>query len=161
MVTHAKQVGAEQPLCELSIHLPATPTPFGPYLPGAETGNLWSLSGMLPTEGHAPKVVGRLGNELDLEAERDAAYVPTLNAIAVVKQQLGSLDRVSRVVRLGVSLATSNEFSEHIRIADAASELLGDIFGAEGILSRMIFGVSSLPLRVPVELELITTEERQ
>ena len=101
-----------------------------------------------------------MGNELDLEAERDAAYVPTLNAIAVVKQQLGSLDRVSRVVRLGVSLATSNEFSEHIRIADAASELLRDIFGAEGILSRMIFGVSSLPLRVTVELELITTEER-
>jgi enamine deaminase RidA (YjgF/YER057c/UK114 family) len=164
MVTHAKQIGAEQRLRELGLHLPAAPTPFGPYVPGVETGNLLFLSGMLPTEGHAPKVVGRLGKELDLEAGRDAAYVATLNAIAVAKQHLGSLDRVSRVVRLGVSLATSDEFSEHIGVADAASDLLRDIFGAEKMSSRLIFGVASLPLRVPVELELvfefITTGER-
>jgi hypothetical protein len=73
------------------------------------------LSGMLPTEGHAPKVVGRLGKELDLEAGLNAAYLATLNALAVAKQHLGSLDKVSRVVRLGVSLVTSDEFSEHYK----------------------------------------------
>ena len=164
MVTHAKQIGAEQRLCELGIHLPAAPTPFGPYVPGVETGNLLFLSGMLPTEGHAAKIIGHLGKELDVEAGCNAARIATLNALAVGRQHLGSLDRVSRVVRLGVSLATSDEFSEHIKVADAASDLLRDIFGAERMSSRLIFGVASLPLRVPVELELvfefITTGER-
>jgi enamine deaminase RidA (YjgF/YER057c/UK114 family) len=165
MVTHAKQIGAEQRLRELGIHLPAAPTPFGAYVPAVETGNLLFLSGMLPTEGHASKVIGRLGKELDVEAGRNAAYLATLNALAVARQHLGSLDKVSRVVRLGVSIATADEFSEHIGVADAASELLRNIFGPERISSRLIFGVASLPLRVPVELELvfefITTGERR
>jgi enamine deaminase RidA (YjgF/YER057c/UK114 family) len=155
MVTHGKEIGAENRLRELGIHLPTAPTPFGAYVPAVETGKLLFLSGMLPTEGHAPKFVGRLGRELDLKAGRDAAYVATLNALAVARQHLRSLDRVSRVVRLGVSLATSDEFSEHIKVADAASELLRDIFGAERISTRLIVGVASLPLGVPVALELV------
>jgi enamine deaminase RidA (YjgF/YER057c/UK114 family) len=78
-----------------------------------------------------------------------------LNAIAVAKQYLGSLDKVTRVVRLGVAVATSGEVREHPKVADGASELLQDVFGKDKNPSRLVYGVASLPLGTPVELELI------
>jgi enamine deaminase RidA (YjgF/YER057c/UK114 family) len=145
----------ERRLAELGIHLPSPPTPFGAYVEAVQTGNLLFLTGMLATEGHAAKVVGRLGRELDVAAGRDAARTAALNALAVAKQQLGSLDRVKRVVRVGVYLATSGEFAHHPRVADAASEIFLEVFGPEKSSSRLVFGVASLPLGVPVELEVI------
>jgi len=101
------------------------------------------------------KFVGRVGVELDVEAGRKAARAATLNGLAVAKQYLGSLDRVKRVVRIGVSVATSADFREHPKVADGASELLQDVFGKDKNPSRLIYGMASLPLGVPVELELI------
>src|ERR1700688_3385613 len=95
---------AEQRLKELGITLPAPPEPFGSYVEAVQTGNLLFLSGMLPTEGHQAKVVGRVGAELDVEAGRKAARLAALNVLAVARRHLGSLDKVSRVVRLGVSV---------------------------------------------------------
>src|SRR5580700_1809578 len=91
-------VSAEQRLKELGIKLPTPPEPFGSYAEAVQTGNLLFLSGMLPTEGHGAKFVGRVGAELDVEAGRQAAQLAALNVLAVVRQHLGSLDRVTRVV---------------------------------------------------------------
>ena len=146
---------AEGRLRELGLHLPDAPTPFGAYVPAVQTGNLLFLSGMLATSGHAATVVGIVGKDLDLKAGRQAAYTAALNVLALTRKQLGSLDRVSRVVRLGVYIAATAEFTEHPKVADAASELLRDVFGQTSVSSRLVFGVASLPLGSPVELEII------
>jgi enamine deaminase RidA (YjgF/YER057c/UK114 family) len=120
-----------------------------------KTGNLLFLSGMLPVVDHKPKYVGRLGKELDAEAGRDAAYTAALSALAAAKEYLGSLDRVTRVVRLGVFMATAGDFFDQPRVADAVSDLFRDIFGSDKSAVRLVIGVASLPLGLPVELEVI------
>ena len=145
---------AEQRLKELGIQLPAAPTPFGTYVETAQTGNLLFLSGMLPVVDHKPKFVGRLGKELDTEAGRDAAHIAALNVLAAAKQHLGSLDRVTRVVWLGVFIATSGDFFDQPRVADAVSELFRDVFGNETTSVRLVIGVASLPLGTPIELDV-------
>jgi enamine deaminase RidA (YjgF/YER057c/UK114 family) len=147
--------GAEGRLQELGIQLPPAPAPFGTYVEALQTGNLLFLSGMLPVADHKPKYVGRLGNELDVNAGRDAAYTAGLSALAAAKQHLGSLDRVSRVVRLGVFIAASGDFLDHVSVADAVSDLFESIFGVEKRPVRLVIGVASLPLGMPVELEII------
>ena len=157
MVTRegSRPAGAEQWLKELGIQLPAPPEPFGIYAEAVLTGNLLFLTGMLPTEGRAAKFIGRVGAELDAEAGRAAAHLAALNALAVARQHLGSLDKVTRIVRLGVYVATSGDVREQPRIADGASELLQDVFGKDKNPSRLVYGVASLPLGTPVELEVI------
>src|SRR4029434_7728057 len=91
---------AEQRLKELGIKLPAPPEPFGTYVEAVQTGNLLFLTGMLPTEGRTAKFIGRVGAELDVEAGRKAAHLAVLNALAVAKKHLESLDKVTRIVRL-------------------------------------------------------------
>jgi enamine deaminase RidA (YjgF/YER057c/UK114 family) len=150
-----KSASPEQRLKELGINLPAPPEPFGTYAEAVQTGNLLFLSGMLPTEGRAAKFTGRVGAELDVEAGRRAARVAALNVLAVARQHLGSLDKVTRVVRLGVLVATSGDVREQPKVADGASELLEDVFGKDKNPSRLVYGVASLPLGTPVELEVI------
>ena len=151
----SRPASAEQRLKELGITLPAPPEPFGSYVEAVQTGNLLFLSGMLPTEGRGAKFVGRVGAELDMEAGRKAARLAALNVLGVARQHLGSLDRVARVVRLGVSVATSGDVRDQPRVADAASELLQDVFGKDKSPCRLVYGVASLPLGTPVELEVI------
>ena len=146
---------AEQRLEELAIKLPEPPTPFGPYVEAVQTANLLFLSGMLPTEGHGAKFVGRVGAELDVETARQAAHLAALNVLAVTRQHLGSLNKVTRIVRVTVSIATSGDFRDQPKVADGASELLQDIFGADKNPCRSVYGVASLPLGTPVELEVI------
>jgi len=157
MVTreHSNPTGAEQRLRELGIKLPAPPEPFGTYAEAVQTGNLLFLTGMLPTEGRVAKFIGRVGAELDVEAGRKAAYLAALNVLSVAKEHLGSLDKVSRIVRLGVSVATSGDVRDQPKVADAASELLQSIFGENKNPCRLVYGVASLPLGTPVELEVI------
>jgi enamine deaminase RidA (YjgF/YER057c/UK114 family) len=158
-------VSAEQRLKELGIKLPTPPEPFGTYVEAVQTGNLLFLTGMLPTQGRVAKFIGRLGAELDVEAGRNAAHLATLNALAVAREHLGSLDKVTRIVRLGVSIATSGDVRDQPKVADAASELLQDIFGKDKNPCRLVYGVASLPLGTPVELEIIfevtKSEKRQ
>ncbi|HQR38188.1 MAG TPA: RidA family protein [Blastocatellia bacterium] len=148
-------VSAEQRLQALGVTLPQPPKPFGSYVESVQTGNLLFLSGMLPTEGREAKFVGRVGAELDTEQGRGAARLAALNALAVARHHLGSLDRVTRIVRLGVSVATSGDVRDQPRIADGASELLADVFGMDKSPCRLVYGVASLPLGAPVELEII------
>jgi enamine deaminase RidA (YjgF/YER057c/UK114 family) len=157
MVTResARPASAEQRLEELGIKLPAPPEPFGTYAEAVQTGNLLFLTGMLPTEGRAAKFIGRVGAEFDVETGRKAAYLAALNGLAVAREYLGSLDKVTRIIRLGVLVATSGDVRDQPKVADGASELLQDIFGKGKNPSRLVYGVASLPLGAPVELELI------
>ena len=148
-------VSAEQRLKDLGIRLPSPPEPFGTYAEAVQTGNLLFLSGMLPTEAHEAKFTGRVGAELDVETARQAAHLTALNGLAVARQHLGSLDRVTRIVRLGVLVATVGDIRDQPKVADGASELLQQVFGKDKNPCRLVYGVSSLPLGTPVELELI------
>jgi enamine deaminase RidA (YjgF/YER057c/UK114 family) len=150
-----RPTGAEQRLREMRIELPAPPQPFGSYLESVQVGHLLFLSGMLPTEGRTAKFIGRVGAELDVEAGRRAARLAALNGLAVARSHLGSLDRVTRIARLGVMIATAGDVQDQPKIADAASELLQDIFGKDKSPCRLVYGVASLPLGTPVELEMI------
>src|SRR6202021_2798341 len=116
--------GAEQLLKELGIKLPAPPEPFGIYVEAVQTGNLLFLSGMLPTEGHGAKFVGRVGAELDVEAGRKAAHLAARNALAVARKHLGSLDKVTRIVRLGVYVATSGDVGKPPKTPDGVSAFI-------------------------------------
>jgi enamine deaminase RidA (YjgF/YER057c/UK114 family) len=151
----ARPASAEQRLKELGIKLPTPPEPFGIYAEAVQAGNLLFLTGMLPTERGAAKFTGRVGAELDVATGRIAARLAALNALAAARQHLGSLDRVTRIVRLGVAVATSGDVRDQPKVADGASELLQDVFGKGKNPSRLVYGVASLPLGTPVELEAI------
>ena len=146
---------AEQRLRQLGIKLPTPPEPFGIYAEAVQTGTLLFLTGMLPTVGREAKFIGRIGAELDVQTGREAAHLAAINALAVARQHLGSLDKVTRIVRLGVLVATSGDVREQPKIADGASELLQEVFGKDKNPSRLVYGVASLPLGTSVELEVI------
>src|ERR1051326_6545147 len=129
MTTHA--ITAEDRLHTIGIKRPAPPEPCGTYVEAVQSGSLLFLSGMLPTEGHEAKFIGRVGAELDVDTGRKAARLAALNVLAVARQHVGSLDRVTRIVRLGVSVATVGDVRDQPKVADAASELLQDVFGIE------------------------------
>jgi enamine deaminase RidA (YjgF/YER057c/UK114 family) len=146
---------AERRLAELGIELPPAPTPLGAYVETVQTGNLLYLSGVLPVIGHEPKFVGRLGKEFDVQQGRDAARIATLNALSAARHHLRSLDKVTRVVKLTTYLATEGDFFAQPKVSDAASELLRDVFGEDKLPVRMVLGVASLPLGVPVVVEVV------
>ena len=134
--------------------LPKAPHPLGAYVEAVQTGSLLFLSGMLPVKDGKLQYIGRLGKELDAEAGRDALRTATLNGLSAAKEHLGSLDRVTKVVSVKVYMATSGDFYNQPIIADAASELLRDVFGESKMSVRSVIGVASLPLGAPVMLEV-------
>lgn len=146
---------AEQRMKASGITLPPAPKPLGAYVEAVQVGNLLFVSGALPLEGGVPQFLGRLGADVSIEDGRSATRLAALNALALVREHLGSLDKVQRVARLAVSLATTPEFLEHPKVADAASELFAEVFGAERASTRMVRGVTSLPKGVCVVVEII------
>ena len=157
MVKHDKalRAGAEQRLREHGIALPSPPIPLGAYVEAVRSGNLVFLSGMLPVVEGKPQFLGRVGEELTLQDGRKAAATACLNGLSAAKAFLGSLDDVTGVAKLGVFIATDGDFREHPKVAGGASELLRDIFGADKLSTRIVLGVASLPLGMPIELELV------
>ena len=145
----------------MNITLPPPPKPLGAYVEAVQVGSLLYLSGTLPTQGGVPKFLGRIGAEVSIEDGRRAARLAALNALALAKQHLQSLHKVTRVVRLTVSLATTPEFRDHARVADGASELLREVFGAEKTATRMVCGAASLPAGVCVVTEIILAIENR
>jgi enamine deaminase RidA (YjgF/YER057c/UK114 family) len=146
---------AERRLAELGIELTPAPTPLGAYVESVQTGNLLYLSGVLPVIGHEAKFVGRLGREYNTDQGRNAARLATLNVLSIARNHLGSLDKVTRVVKLTTYLATEGDFFAQPKVADGASELLRDVFGEDKLPVRMVLGVASLPLGVPVIVEVL------
>jgi enamine deaminase RidA (YjgF/YER057c/UK114 family) len=137
----------------LQLALPDMPRPLGDYVPAMEAGNPLFVSGMLPIRNGAAAFVGRVGEELTIESGRKAARLAVANGLAVARDAVG-LNRLAGVARLGVHVACAPDSQEHAVIADAASELLNQVFEPRRH-TRLAFGNSSLPGGMPVELELI------
>jgi enamine deaminase RidA (YjgF/YER057c/UK114 family) len=151
----SRSATAERRPEELGILLPARPKPFGAYVEAVQAGNLLSLSGMLPTEGHAATFVGRVGAEVDHEAERQAARLAALNVLVVARQHLGSLDKLARVMRPGVAVASSGDVREQPKIAGRRFGAAAGCLRQRQNSCRLVFGVASQPLVATVELEVI------
>jgi enamine deaminase RidA (YjgF/YER057c/UK114 family) len=150
----SQPASAERRLQGLGIVLPKAPHPLGAYVETVQTGSLLFLSGMLPLKDGKLQWFGRLGKELDESAGKDALRTATLNALSAAKAHIGSLDRVTRVVGVKVYLATHGDFYNQPIVADAASELLRDVFGEDKMSVRSVLGVAALPLGAPVMLEV-------
>ena len=155
----APAAGAEERLKALGLALPPPPTPFGAYVEAIRIGNLLFLSGMLPVVGHEPRFTGRVGGELTVEEGRQAAETACLSALSAARAYLGTLNKVTGVAKLGVYIATEGDFREHPKVADGASDVLVRVFGTDMLSGRIVLGVASLPLGMPIEIELVLEVE--
>ena len=140
---------------ELSIALPAPPTPLGAYVESSDTGDLLFLSGMLPVVHGNLAISGRLGEKVSVKEGQEAACIASVNALAAAKRHLGTLDRLKKLVKLTVLVATTEKFIEHARVADGASNLFVQLFGSETGHTRLVYGVQSLPISAPVIVDCI------
>jgi enamine deaminase RidA (YjgF/YER057c/UK114 family) len=145
----------EERLRALGIDLPVAPRPVASYVPAVEAGSLLFVSGQLPFRDGALLHIGRVPDQVPLEAAQEAARQCLINALAVIREQVSTFNRVVRVVRLSGFVASSPEFYQHPAVINGASDLLEAVFGDAGKHSRIAVGVASLPLNAPVELDLI------
>lgn len=142
-------------LAELGITLPAVSAPAGAYVPAVVTGNLVYTAGQLPFVGGALPATGKLGAGVEPDAAKGYARTSALNALAAVQDAIGSLDRVTRIVKVVGFVASDPSFTGQPGVINGASEVLGEIFGDAGRHARSAVGVPVLPLDSPVEVELI------
>lgn len=145
----------EEKMEELGLKLPPPPKPVANYLPAVRAGNLLFTSGVLPMKEDRLAFTGKLGSDLTVEQGQEAARLALLSALAVVKQELGSLDKVARVVKLTGHVASAPGFTQQPSVLNGASDLLVAIFENAGRHARVAVGAAELPLSSPVELELI------
>jgi enamine deaminase RidA (YjgF/YER057c/UK114 family) len=147
-------MGAEARLAELGITVPDVVPPVAAYQPTARSGNLVFTAGQLPARDGEMLAVGKLGGGVSEEEVYECAKQCALNALAAIKAEIGSLDDVVRVVKVVVFVASTPDFTAQPKVANGASEFLGEVFGDAGRHARSAVGVSVLPLDVPVEVEL-------
>jgi enamine deaminase RidA (YjgF/YER057c/UK114 family) len=145
----------EERLRQLGIELPPPPKPVATYVPAVQAGDLLFLSGVIPFRDGQVALTGKLGRELTVERGVEAARIALLNALAIIRSELGTLDRVKRVVRMVGHVASAEGFVQHPTVINGASDLLVSLFGEAGRHARVALGAAELPLRAPVELELI------
>lgn len=145
----------EKHLTELGIILPEAPRPVAAYVPAVNSGNLLFVSGQLCLVNGELLYKGRVGKEVSLEQGYEAARIAAVNFLAIVKKELGSLDRVKRVVKVVGYVASDPDFYDQPKVINGASELLAEVFGDQGRHARSAVGVNSLPLNTPVEIEVI------
>jgi len=145
----------EDKLRQMGLELPPPPTPVAAYVPALRTGNLVFVSGQIPRVKGELKYRGRVGGSLSMEDGRAAARICALNALAAVKQEIGDLDRVQRIVKLTGYVASASGFTDQPKVVDGASVLLNELLGEKGRHARAAVGVNELPLGAAVELEMI------
>lgn len=145
----------EDRLSELGIELPPAVAPLASYVPVHVAGDTAYVAGQVPLEDGAPVLVGRVGKSVSLEDAQDAARRCALQALAALRNALGSLDRVAAIARLDVFVASAKGFTDQPKVANGASDVLVEIFGEAGKHARVSVGVSELPLGVPVEVAII------
>nr|WP_237399309.1 RidA family protein [Rathayibacter iranicus] len=142
-------------MAELGVELPAVAAPAGAYVPAVVNGSLVYTAGQIPFVDGVLPLVGKVGAEVTPEAAKDLARICALNALAAVADAIGSLDRVTQIVKLTGFVASASGFTGQPGVINGASELLGDVFGEAGRHARSAVGVAELPLGAPVEVELI------
>jgi enamine deaminase RidA (YjgF/YER057c/UK114 family) len=149
----------EEKLRQMGLELPAPPAPVAAYVPCVRTGNLVFVSGQIPREQGALKFSGHVGGTASVEDGKQAARLCALNALSAVKQEIGSLDRVRRIVKLTGFIASAPGFTDQPKVLDGASVFLGELFGERGRHARAAVGVNELPLGSLVEVEMIVEVE--
>ena len=142
-------------LKELGIGLPAAPKPVANYVPVVRVGDLLFLSGVLPSKEGQLVFTGKLGAEVSIEQGVAAAKLAVLNALAIVKAEAGSLDRVKRIVKMVGHIASAPGFTDQPQVLNGASDLLVAVFGEAGRHARVAVGAAELPRQSPIEIELI------
>ena len=142
-------------LVELGIIIPSVAKPLAAYVPAVIVGNLVYTSGQLPSVEGKLAFTGKVGAEVDADTARDLARTCVLNGLAAAKNVLGSLDRITRVVKVVGFVASDPSFTGQPGVINGASELLGEIFGDAGVHARSAVGVAVLPLDAPVEIEFL------
>jgi enamine deaminase RidA (YjgF/YER057c/UK114 family) len=145
----------EDKLKELGIKLPETPKPLGSYVPSVQTGNVFYLSGILPLINGKLIRTGRVGESVSLDEAREDAKTATINALSVLKSNIGNLDKVKRCIKIIGYIASAPDFTEQPKVLNAASDLIFEVFGEAGRHARAAVGVNVLPLNSTVEIEFI------
>ena len=146
----------EARLVELKLELPPAPRPLAVYKPLVVAGNMAYVSGHGPVRPDGSLIVGRLGESMDLEAGKAAARQVGLTILATIRSELGSLDRVARVIKLLGMVNSTPDFPDHPKVINGCSELFAEVFGPEhGIGARSAVGMGSLPGHIAVEIEAI------
>jgi len=146
---------ADQRLKELGLTLPLAPAPVGSYVPAVRTGNLVFVSGQLPMRDGRLMATGKVGGEVTLDEAQACARQAALNALAVAAAEAGGLAGIARIVRLTGHVASAAGFTDQAKVANGASELLGDLFGQVGRHTRCAVGVAELPANAPVEIDAV------
>jgi len=145
----------EEKLKSLCIDLPGLPKPLGSYVPFVKTGSLVYLSGMLPLKDGKLLKTGRVGESVSLDEAVLCARTAAINALAVLKSAVGSLDNVKRCVKISGFVASSSDFTDQPKVINGASDFLFEVFGDAGRHARAAVGVNVLPMSSPVEVEFI------
>lgn len=145
----------EEKIRQLGFELPEVAKPLAAYIPAKKVGNLVMTSGQVPVVKGEMKYIGKVGKDLSEEDAQKAAQICALNCLAAIKSIVGSLDSVEEVVKLTVFVNSADGFTSQPRVANGASELVGKIFGENGLHVRSAVGVNELPLNAAVEIEMI------
>ena len=144
----------EEKLKTIGVTLPNPPTPAGSYVPAIKTGNLLFISGQIPMEDGKVIFTGKVTNE-NIETAKKSAKMCAINLLAQMKRELGSLDKVTKIVRISGFINSDPEFYQHPKIINEASDLFFEIFGDKGKHSRIAVGVACLPLNAMTEIDAI------
>ncbi|HKU33337.1 MAG TPA: RidA family protein [Candidatus Nitrosotalea sp.] len=145
----------EEKIASLNILLPVPPKPAGSYIPVTRTGNLVFVSGQIPVKEGKVEFQGKVPTDVSIETAQQAAKLCVINVLAQLRAEIGSLDKVSKIVRVSGFVNSASDFYEQPKIINAASDLLFEIFGEKGKHSRIAVGVASLPLNSTVEIDMI------
>ena len=152
-------MGAEERLKELSLDLPPAPQPVASYVPVVVSGDLAFVAGQVAMSEGKPLWSGKLGAEIDVDTGIQAARRCAMQALSALRAELGSLDRVARIVKVSVYVASAEGFTDQPKVANGASDLFVDVFGDAGRHARAAVGVAELPLGAPIEVEVIAEIE--
>lgn len=145
----------EKKIAELGFTLPIPATPIAAYVPAMRIGDMVMTSGQIPVVDGEIRYRGKVGAEISLEAAREAARVCALNGLAAVKDLVGDLDAIERIVKVVGYVNSTPDFTEHPLVVNGASEFFQDVFGEAGRHVRAAVGCGSLPAGVAVEVELM------
>lgn len=145
-------------IASLGLTLPSVPAPVAAYVNCVRSGNSLYLSGGLPIDGEK-KVIGKVPTNVSIEEAQEGARMIILNRLAIIQDEIGSLDKVKKIVSLSGFVSSAPDFYGHPQVINGASELLVEIFGEKGKHSRIALGVAALPLNVAVEISLIVEVE--
>jgi enamine deaminase RidA (YjgF/YER057c/UK114 family) len=153
--TTEQSTSPEAKLKALKIELPPAPKPIASYVPAVRTGNYVYLAGQGPLANGKPTITGKVGGEVSEEQANKAARETALVLLAALRAEIGSLDRVARVVKIVGFVNSAPGFTRQPWVMNGASDLLVEVFGEAGRHARSSVGVSELPLNIPVEIEMI------